>query len=194
MIIAKRLALVTGFAAAVIGGGGMAQVTVLQAAGPSAANFPPGTMLTANKPVQLRTGDRVTVMDGEGPLQIGGPGELFPNRPSATRNPRLVDLLGRFRSGSTAGSGAARGQTSGPLITPRNIWQVAVSSPGSLPRADGEEYTVTSTDDLDDNLRFIWQEVKPPSTGWPEFARQLTDKNCDNQLKTTWAAMPPPGS
>jgi hypothetical protein len=124
------MAVITGFLAAAIGGGAMAQVMVLRADGPSQTIFSPGTMLPANRPVPLQAGDHITLLDGAGALEIVGPGEQLPNRPSAAINPQLMAMLGQFRSGSSAG--AARGEARGPTVAPSNIWQVSLSSTGNF--------------------------------------------------------------
>jgi hypothetical protein len=137
----RRVALGTLMAVA-IGVPAMAQIMVMRAQGPSAGVYRAGTLLPANRPLVLRAGDHVTLLEGGGTRQFDGPGSFLPQGPSAQARGALVALFSH-NPPPPSRLGAARGLASEasaarPLAPPANIWQIDVASPGDFCVAAGQ--------------------------------------------------------
>ena len=91
-------------------------ILVAQSVGPSAWIFPPGTKLEAGKPLVLKSGDRLTLVDGKGTRQLLGPGEVLlvadETTPSESRFKLLVRSL-RLVTKTTRVAAVSRGQSEG---------------------------------------------------------------------------------
>lgn len=110
-----------------------AQLLVVRATGPSAANYAPGKMLAATNTVTLAAGDEVVVMDGAGTRSLKGPGS-FPAKgaaSSATGLGTTLASLGDRTTNRMARTGAIRGGGPAPALLP-SLWSVDTTTGGTF--------------------------------------------------------------
>lgn len=115
-----------------------ADVLVIRATGPSAADYPRGTMLADNARITLRNGDVITVLDDNGTRVLSGPRTIALNRASTANNDRIKRLAQAMRDTKPSRAGAVRGaganlDGSAKLTAqrPSNLWFVDMTMPGT---------------------------------------------------------------
>lgn len=111
-----------------------AQVLVLRSVGPSARRYPAGQRLPDSTAFSLRPGDSVVVLAGGGTRTFRGPGTF-----SATGPARAG---GTASAGPRRNTGAVRGNESGAIARPSNVWHVDVTQSGRACVAAGARPTL----------------------------------------------------
>ncbi len=109
-----------------------AQLLVVRATGPSAANYAPGKMLPATGTVTLAGGDEVVVMDSGGTRALKGPG-TFPAKGvgQAAGLGTMLASLGDRTTSRMARTGAIRGGGGAPALLP-SLWSIDTTTGGTF--------------------------------------------------------------
>ena len=151
------LAAITSLAVAGLGAGvAHAKAVVIKSEGPSQTKYKVGTELPDNATLDLKAGDRVTVITTRGTRVISGPGPKSIGASSQNRRSTFA-VLTRQTSGDAVRPGAVRAGGPGELVENDNLWNLDVSTGGRMcivgtdglrlfrPRVDSEETYVFGT-------------------------------------------------
>lgn len=130
------LAAATAFGSFAIAGGALAQAIVVRSTGPSAGAYPQGKKLPAGARVDLKAGDKITVIDKAGSRVLSGPGNFALDGTVNRTGGSVVAMIGG--GGARARTGAVRGAPVGleAPTAPDNIWAVDVTKGGTYCVAD----------------------------------------------------------
>jgi hypothetical protein len=110
-----------------------AQTVVISARGPSAAAFPQGAVLPSSRPIVLRAGDRLEVLDAAGSHVLTGPASISPGQIDTSTRMALQDIFRRANA-SRPGIAAVRGFTLGgetppaPPAEAAPLWRLDVAA------------------------------------------------------------------
>jgi hypothetical protein len=122
-----------------------AQVVVLSSRGPSAATYPQGAVLQADRVVELKAGDRLELLDAAGSHVVTGPATLPAGHIDGGARARLIDIFSKgqhARPGIAATRGfALRGAETGGL------WQADVSEGGAACVLNGRKPAFARADE-----------------------------------------------
>lgn len=132
-----------GWAAAAVAG-----PMVLRASGPSAAQFKAGTRVPDDRPVLLKTGDVLVVLDSRGTRSVAGPGSFRFDTAAAdaASGPTFAELLTQ-KTERRARIGAVRGGT-GEAVVPRppGLWAIDAAAGGSVCVLDAGQLSLWRAD------------------------------------------------
>lgn len=132
----RRLSLVLAAASTLAAAGAAgAQVVVLFARGPSAASYPPGTVLPANRVLRLKTGDQLELLDGAGSHILTGPAVTPAGHVDARVRDQLIQTFLKAQQ-SRPGIAASRGLAADDSAAPA-LWQADVADGGLMCLAKG---------------------------------------------------------
>ena len=125
-----------------------AQVVVLNARGPSAAAYPQGAVLPADKTIYLKSGDQLEVLDAAGSHLLTGPSAVKAGQVDLGAKAALKDIFRRANA-SRPGIAAVRGFTlqsetppasDGPSTSP--LWRLDVPSWQEAEPSDAHNFCV----------------------------------------------------
>ena len=134
-------ALIVVFAASAAG----AQIVVLEARGPSAAAYPQGAVLPANRIISLKAGDRLEVLDAAGSHVLNGPLTLPAGQVDTGSKAALQDIFRRANA-NRPGIAAVRGfslddgKSPPPDVPP--LWRLDVAAGEQAEPADSHNFCV----------------------------------------------------
>ena len=103
---------------------------VVSASGPSAGQYPAGKRIGDNDRIVLRAGDSLTVLDGKGTRVLRGAGTFTLGQQAGPSRRSTFAVLTEQRSAQRVRTGAVRGEDTGAVLSPTNIWYVDISRPG----------------------------------------------------------------
>ena len=103
---------------------------VVSASGPSAGQYPVGKKIGDNDRIVLRAGDSLTVLDGKGTRVLRGAGTYTLAQQAGPSRRSTFTVLTEQRSAQRVRTGAVRGEDTGAVLSPTNIWYVDISRPG----------------------------------------------------------------
>jgi len=127
----KRMTALALAAMAVVAVPGVALAgVVVSASGPSAGQFPVGKKIGDSERIVLRAGDSLTVLDGKGTRVLRGAGTYTLSQQAGPSRRSTFAVLTEQRSAQRVRTGAVRGEASGAVLSPTNIWYVDISKPG----------------------------------------------------------------
>jgi len=133
-----------GLAAAALGwaAAAVAEPMALRASGPSAAQFKAGTRVPDDRPVLLKTGDVLVVLDSRGTRSVAGPGSFRFDTAAAdaATAPPFAELLTQ-KSERRARIGAVR-SGSGEVAAPRPPGLRAIDAAAGVAVVDGASYQI----------------------------------------------------
>jgi hypothetical protein len=119
-----------------------ANAIIVRSDGPSAKTYPAGKSVPVKAKIVLKSGDRLTLLDGNGTRVLTGPGS-FPV--TATDSTATASAFGQFLR-ATGAAQMRRGATRGPGDTGTaenpNIWFIDVSQSGTMCVADPSDATL----------------------------------------------------
>ncbi len=136
MSFRRRSLAALSLAALCMAGAAAAQVIVLSAHGPSAAAYPQGTVLPANRLLSLKAGDQLQLLDGSGSRIVTGPGSVVAGHIDERSRARMLDLLLKARE-VRPGIAATRGFEPPADQTPA-LWLLDLSTDGNVCVAEGQ--------------------------------------------------------
>ena len=116
-------------AAMAVPGAALAGV-VVSASGPSAGQYPVGKKIGNSDRIVLRAGDSLTVLDEKGTRVLRGAGTYTLGQQAGPSRRSTFAVLTEQRSAQRVRTGAVRGEASGAVLSPTNIWYVDISKPG----------------------------------------------------------------
>ena len=116
-------------AAVAVPGAALAGV-VVSASGPSAGQFPAGKKIGDSERIVLRAGDSLTVLDGKGTRVLRGAGTYTLAQQAGPSRRSTFAVLTEQRSAARVRTGAVRGEDTGAVLSPTNLWYVDISKPG----------------------------------------------------------------
>lgn len=139
MSSAKLRAMIAGaaaFGSLMLAGGALAQAIVVRSTGPSAGAYPQGRKLPAGARIDLKAGDKVTVIDKAGSRVLSGPGNFALDGTVNRTGGSMVAMMAG--GGARARTGAVRGAPVGLEVptSPDNIWAIDVTKGGTYCVAD----------------------------------------------------------
>lgn len=174
-------------ALATFAGAAQAQIVVLSARGPSAGAFPQGSVLSPNRPISLRAGDQLEVLDAAGSHVLSGPATVSPGRIDAGSRAGLQDIFRRANA-SRPSIAAVRGfslDEGKPAAAPEAppLWRLDVSAWQQAEPMDNHNFCVvrgqtpvlTRASDKNDGALVIYRETDQSSrtVPWPAGANNL---------------------
>ena len=124
-----------------------AQVVVLNARGPSAAAYPQGAVLPADKTIFLKSGDQLEVLDAAGSHVLSGPTTVKAGQVDLGAKAALKDIFRRANA-SRPGIAAVRGfslQSEAPPAEPAQtppLWRLDVPSWQEAEPSDAHNFCV----------------------------------------------------
>lgn len=142
---------------------------VVASSGPSAGDFPVGKKLGGSERIVLRSGDTLTVLDGNGTRVLRGAGTYSLDQRAGPSQRTAFAALTERRSARRVTTGAVRAEDEGSPSKPPSLWYVDVARAGkfclgadervrlwrstiegdatySLRAASGDRHTVTFAD------------------------------------------------
>ena len=126
-LVAMALA---GAACALVPAAALAGV-VVSASGPSAARFPVGKNIANSERIELRAGDTLTVLDGNGTRVLRGAGTYSLDQQAGPSKRNTFAVLTQRRTASRAITAASRGDEVAGVRSP-NLWYVDVAHPAKV--------------------------------------------------------------
>jgi hypothetical protein len=125
----KSMALALAAASLTLPAAALAGV-VVAASGPSANSFPAGKKIGDAERIVLRAGDSLTVLDGKGTRVLRGAGTYTLAQQAGPSRRSTFAVLTEQRSAARVRTGAVRGEDTGAVLSPTNLWYVDISKPG----------------------------------------------------------------
>jgi hypothetical protein len=161
-----------------------ARAIIVKSSGPSAKVFSPGKAIADNSTVTLKSGDVVTLLDGQGTRILKGPGTF--STTSTTQTNSNISTIMKNTGTRQVRTGAVRGAVSEAPLRPTNVWLIDTTTSATVCIADtntvslwtptgeqGTNITLTRVSDgktLPLSLRPM-QSVK----AWPTAELPITD-------------------
>src|SRR5690606_4874914 len=111
---------------------------VIASSGPSAGNFPVGKKIGGSEPIVLRSGDTLTVLDGDGTRVLRGAGTYSLDQRAGPSQRSAFAALTERRSATRVTTGAVRAEDEGAPSRPPSLWYVDVARSGKVCLAASE--------------------------------------------------------
>ena len=136
-----------------------ARVMIVRSIGPSASRFQPGQWLEDDQAINLRSGDRIVLLSSRGTRLFVGAGVFRPSQPGQPR-PRL-------HGSGFAGDRLGAVRPAGPTVAPSSIWQIDISSGGTICLAGAQGATLWRPDSANSARLSISGPDSRAEVEWP---------------------------
>jgi hypothetical protein len=154
-----------------------AEPVVIKYEGPSPSVYMPGKTLPANSSVELKPGEKLTLLDERGTRILSGPGKFSTSSAASAGKVSNKSLMSIVKTANVrrARTGAVRGTpapSSAVRLSP-NLWFVDISKSGTICAADFSKMQFWRSD-VSQDLTLDVKDTKSGATGKITFPKGLS--------------------